>query len=207
MNARTRSDGALTRGDGIALVVLALAGAVIAAWAVVAAVLRTIEVLRNAAVPVLAVFEGTPGLAPIGVDGAEVPVVLEQAIITVPALQPAAVGALVIQQVIGAGAIVTVVVCLLLIAVSVLRGRVFSRRNTALVSTAGIVGLLGVALHPFFGNMGANGAFALLSEGTFDNVVMSVDLGTLLVLAFVSGLLSTVFAVGHRLQRETEGLV
>ena len=207
MNARSRSPRALTLGDGVALVALALAGAVIAVVAVVQAILRIVEVLRNAEVPVLAVFNDTPAVAPIGIDGAELPVVLEQAIVTVPALQPAAVGALVIQQVIGAGAIVAVVVCLLLIAVSVLRGRVFSRRNTALVSTAGIVGLLGVALHPFFGNMGANGAFALLSEGTFDNVVMSVDLGTLLVLAFVSGLLSTVFAVGHRLQRETEGLV
>jgi len=55
--------------------------------------------------------------------------------------------------------------------------------------------------------MAANGAFALVSDRTFDNVVMSVDLSTILLLAFISGLLSTVFAVGHRLQGETEGLV
>lgn len=207
MNARNRPDRTLSRGDGLALVLLAVAGAAIAAWAVVEAVLRIIEALRNTDVPVLAVFNGTPGVAPLGVDGTGVPVLLEQAYVTVPALQPAAVGALVIQQVIGAGAIVTVVVCLLLVAVSGLRGRVFSRRNTVLVSGAGIAALLGVALHPFFGNMAANGAFALLSERTFDNVIISVDISTLLLIAFMSGLLSTVFATGDRLQRDTEGLV
>jgi len=207
MNAQSRSDRALTRGDGIALLLLAIAGAVIAVVAVVQAIVRIVEASRGGELSVLAVFNGTPGTAPIGVNGAELPVLLEQAYVTVPSLQPAALGALIIQQAIGAIAIVAVVACLLLLAVSMLRGRVFSRRNTALVATASITGLLGVALYPFFGNIAANGAFALLSDRTFDNVVMSVDLSTILLLAFISGLLSTVFAVGHRLQGETEGLV
>jgi hypothetical protein len=98
-------------------------------------------------------------------------------------------------------------VCLLLLAWSVLQDRVFSRRNTTLVVTAGITGLLGVAAHPFFGNMAANGAFAELSEGTFDNIVMTIEPAALLFAAFVAALAATVFTVGERLQRDTEGLV
>ena len=55
--------------------------------------------------------------------------------------------------------------------------------------------------------MAANGAFAVLSERTFDNVILSVDPFALILAAFVAALLGTVFAVGERLQRDTEGLV
>jgi hypothetical protein len=75
------------------------------------------------------------------------------------------------------------------------------------VGTAGIVGVLGFAAVPFLGNMGANAAFAQLSDRTFDNVVMSVDLFPYVLGAFVAALAATVFAVGDRLRREAEGLV
>src|SRR5690606_9378722 len=88
-----------------------------------------------------------------------------------------------------------------------MRGRPSSRRNTRLVGTAGIVGVLGFAAVPFFGNMGANAAFAQLSQGTFDNVIMAVDLFPFVLGAFVAALAGTVFAVGDRLRREAEGLV
>ena len=61
---------------------------------------------------------------------------------------------------------------------------------------------------PFLHNMVANGALAWLSERTYDRgLTQQIDLPVLIVIGFVAGLSSTVFAVGDRLQRDTEGLV
>lgn len=197
----------LTTPDAVSLGVFMVAGAAIAVWSIVAAILRIIEVLPGRDVPVLAVFRDTGAQAPIGPGSSQVTVTLEQAWITASELPGASVGALVIQQIVQAGTIVTVVVCLLLLVRGMLRGTMFSRRNTALVTTAGLTALVGFALVPFFGNMGANGAFAAISERTFDNVILSADLMPFIVIAFVAALGSTVFTVGDRVQRETEGLV
>lgn len=197
----------VSKGDRVALMALMIAGLALAVGSLIAAVVRIVEVLSGGAIEVFAEFAGTPALAPIGVDGADVPVALDTAVLTVDNLPVASVGAIVIQQVLMAATVVTVVVCLLLLARGVLQDRVFSRANTRLVTVAGMTALLGAAAYPFFGNMAANGAFAALSERTFDNVLMAIDVSALLVLGFVGALASTVFAVGDRLQRETEGLV
>jgi tetrahydromethanopterin S-methyltransferase subunit E len=47
----------------------------------------------------------------------------------------------------------------------------------------------------------------VLSDRTFDNAILSINPFALILGAFIAALLSTVFAVGERLQRETEGLV
>jgi len=61
---------------------------------------------------------------------------------------------------------------------------------------------------PFFHNMAVNGALALLSDGTYDRAVVgTVDLLSIFGVAFVVALAGTAFAVGDRLQRDTEGLV
>jgi len=203
----TLPDRTIKRGDAVALWIFIAAGVGIALWTVWTAVARIIEVLPNRDVAVAAAFAGTPAEAPIGVDGAPVTVELDRAIITAPELPGASLWAVVIQQVVFVVAVLAVVGCLVWLAQNVSRGRVFSRTNTVLVTTAGFAGLLGCFAVPFFGNMAANGAFAVLSERTFDNVVISVDPFVLILVAFVAALLSTVFGVGERLQRETEGLV
>ena len=195
------------RGDAIALWFFMIAGVGIAMWAAWSAVARIIEVLPNRDVSVLGEFAGTKADAPIGVDGAPIAVELDRALITAPALPIASLWALVIQQVVFAVAVISVVVCLVWLARNVSRNRVFSRTNTVLVTTAGFAGLIGYFAVPFFGNMAANGAFAVLSARTFDNVILSVDPFALILAAFVAALLGTVFAVGERLQRDTEGLV
>ena len=88
-----------------------------------------------------------------------------------------AVGALVIEQLVFAVAVISVVV----LPASgsprnVSRSRVFSRTNTRARRHGGIrrVHRRHFAV-PFFGNMAANGAFAGLSDQTFDNVILSVD--------------------------------
>ena len=197
----------ITRADAVSLWLFMAAGAAIAVWGIAASVLRIIEVAPNRDVSVAAEFAGTPADAPIGPDGASVQVALDQAVLTVPSLPGASWAALIIQQVIGAATIGTVVVCLLLLCWAVMRNQVFSRRNTVLVAVAGFAGLIGFAAVPFFGNMAANGAFARLSDGDFDNVVMSVDPLPLVFLAFIAAMAASVFTVGDRLRRDSEGLV
>jgi hypothetical protein len=208
MSAITSSPArTIKRSDAVGLWIFMAAGVGIAIWAIWTSVARIIEILPNRAVQVMAEFAGTTAEAPIGVDGAPVTVELDRAIITAPSLPAASLWALVIQQVVIVVAVVGMVVCLVWLARNVSRSVVFSRTNTVLVTTAGLTGIVGYFAVPFFGNMAANGAFAVLSERTFDNVILSVELFPLILAAFVAALLSTVFAVGERLQRDTEGLV
>ncbi|RXZ47715.1 hypothetical protein ESP57_14355 [Agromyces fucosus] len=207
MSATTTLAPAVKRSDAVALWAFMAAGVGIAAWAVWSAVARIIEVLPNQDVAVQAEFAGTTADAPIGIDGAPVAIELDSAIITAPSLPAASLAALVIQQLVLAVVVVSVVACLVWLAWNVSRSIVFSRANTLLVTTAGFVGIVGFFAVPFFGNMAANGAFAVLSERTFDNVVISVDLFPLILLTFIAATAATVFGVGERLQRDTEGLV
>lgn len=198
---------AVSRWDVGALALFAVAGLAIIVTTVVGAVIRIVEVLRGTDVPVYAVFDGTPAEAPIGPDGAPVTVTLDAATVIAPTLQPASIGALIVQQVIVMGATTVAVSALIWLALNLVRQRVFSPTNTVLVSVAGFSGLAGVFLSPFFGNMGANGAIALISDRTVDNHSLMVDLGTYVLFCFVVAIACLVFAVGQRLQREQEGLV
>lgn len=207
MQTDTQLEPRLSRADQASMWILLAAGAAIAATTAVFAGIRIAEVLGNHDVEVLGEFAGTLTQAPIGPDGALIEVELDRAVLTVPRLPAAAVGALVLQQLAIVATVWTLVAALGLVTLDAMRGRTFSRRNTRLVGTAGIVSVLGFAAVPFFGNMGANAAFAQLSHGSFDNVLMSVDLFPLVLGAFVAALAGTVFAVGDRLRREAEGLV
>lgn len=197
----------MTRADALAMFALMIAGAVITIWVAVTSIGRIVEALPNRDVPVLGYFSGTPAQAPIGVDGAGVPVELERARFTVEELPLASLWALVLQEALTIATVVVVVGALIWLGLNVTRGQIFSRANTRLVITAGTVGLFGYFAVPFFGNMVANGAFARISERTFDNVIYSIEPLPILLGAFVVGLAGTVFTVGERLQRDTAGLV
>ncbi|MBF0672707.1 MAG: hypothetical protein IR160_08990 [Salinibacterium sp.] len=205
MTGNTRSNH--SRGDVVAMAFFMLMGGVFAIMTLVQCVRRTIDVLAGDGVRVFAEFIGTPADAPIGPGGAARTVELDSAWILPDALPAASVWALVSEQVLIAASVVTVIASLLALLWNVLRGRVFSRANTRLILTAGFAAFLGSALAPFFANMGANGAFAQISDGTFNNVVQSVEVMPLFAVAFLAALGGTVFGVGERLQRETEGLV
>jgi hypothetical protein len=197
----------MSRADAVGLGAFMAAGAAIAVWMGVRAVLRVGEVLSGGAVQVLAEFAGTPAEAPIGADGASVEVLLDRAVLTTAELPIAAAAALVLEQIVLVLSVWTVVATLLWLAANILRGRVFGAANTRLVTTAGLAGIVGVAAVPFFANMGANGAFAQISGGSFDNVIMTADLSSIILVAFIAALATLVFTVGARLQRDTEGLV
>ncbi|HKH09491.1 MAG TPA: hypothetical protein VKA62_11125 [Agromyces sp.] len=196
-----------SRSDTVGIWAFMVAGIAIVAWAFVGAAMRIGQALTAERVPVLGEFAGTPAQAAIGPDGTSVTVELDRAFLLTDELPTASLVSLVLAEIAFALTVAVVVACLVLLSASTLRGRVFSRRNTRLVGTAGTVGLLGAAAVPFFGNMAANGAFARISEGDFDNVIIAVDPMPFVLGAFVVAIIGTAFAVGERLQRDTDGLV
>jgi len=199
--------GTLRRGDIISLWIFIAAGIAVAGTTIFFAAWRIIDVATGGPLSVHAAFSGTTGTAPIGPDGATRDVIVEQALIRPSTLSPAGVGALVIQQVVLAVTVSALVACLLAVTVSVMRGQVFSQRNTRMVAGAGFAGLAAMFGVPFFGNMVANDAFRDISGGSFNNVVMSADLPALILVGFIVAMATTVFSVGDRLQHETDGLV
>lgn len=198
----------LSRGDTIGFTLFLIGGVAIAVSAVVQTIIDLASVLPNRDITLLAPFVATEAQAPLGPGGSPVAVQLDSASVTVASLQPASLAALVISHVLFAVAMVTVVALLLVLCFGILRGRIFSRAHTVLVTTAGLVALAGMYLVPFFHNMAVNGALARVSDGTYDRAVVgTVDVFTIFAVAFVVALAGTVFAVGDRLQRDTEGLV
>lgn len=207
MIARTEGAKVWSRWDAAAMWFYALLGAAFVVWTIVLAVRRIIEVLTAEVVPVPAEFSGTPADAPIGPGGAGVTVELDRAVLLPPELPIASTVALVLEQLVIVASVTVTVGCLLWLTWGVLHGRLFSRRHTALVATATGAALFGFAAAPFFGNMGANGAFAWISERTFDNVIIAVNPVLWFGAAFIGAIVTTAFSVGDRLQRETELLV
>ncbi|QUW17718.1 hypothetical protein [Agrococcus sp. Marseille-Q4369] len=207
MTSTASSSRTLARGDAASLAAFVVAGAAIAVSVAVAGVVRVAELLGGGAVRVPLRFAGTRAEAPIGPGGDPVTIELDRAVVVAAELPIPSLVALVLEQAALVATVLVVVGSLLWLAVSILRGRVFSRRNTALVATAGLTAVIGAALVPLFANMGANGAVAALSGGDFETPVIAVDPFPFVMLAFVGALASTVFSVGARLQRDTEGLV
>ncbi|KQQ62684.1 hypothetical protein [Microbacterium sp. Leaf320] len=198
----------ISRGDTGALIGFCIAGVAIAAYITVFSIIRIVELARGVNVPVLAEFisSKTPVDLPLS-TGDSISVGLDSAVITAPQLPTVAAVPGIMGQIAQILTIVIVIGCLIVLARSVLAGRVFSRRNTALASTAGITGLVGFAAVRFFDNMLANATIAHITDNGVENAVMSVEPFTFVLAAFVLALIGTVFVVGDRLQRDTEGLV
>ncbi|MDN3445057.1 DUF2975 domain-containing protein [Microbacterium sp. APC 3901] len=201
-------DRTLSRGDSGALIGFCIAGVLIAAYITVLSIIRIIELARGVDVPVLVEFisSKTPVDLPL-TNGASIPVGVDSATITAPELPAIAAVPGIIGQIAQILTIIVVIGCLILLARSVLTGRVFSRRNTTLVATAGITGLLGFAAVRFFDNMLANATVATVADNAVDSAVISVEPFTFVLAAFVLALIGTVLSIGDRLQRDTDGLV
>ncbi|WP_314098336.1 hypothetical protein [Microbacterium foliorum] len=198
----------ISLGDRGALIGFCIAGVAIAAYITVFSIIRIIELARGVDVPVLVEFIGskTPVDLPLS-TGDSIAVGLDSAVITAPELPMIAIVPGIIAQIAQILTIVIVIGCLVMLARSVLTGRVFSGRNTVLVATAGVTGLLGFAAVRFFDNMLANATVARITGNGVENAVISVEPFAFVLAAFVFALTSTVFVIGDRLQRDTEGLV
>lgn len=197
----------MSRADAAAMIVFMLAGAGIALTTLISAVVRISEVLSDQQVALFARFWETVVQVQIDPDVTSLPVDLDTGWFTTATVPAVSVVLLVVQQIVLALGVGSVIACLLLVAWSVLRGRVFGRTNTRLVTAAGIAGLLTLAVVPLLGDMAASAAFDEIAAGRLDYVAISVDIFPLILTAFVAALATTVFTVGERLQRDTQGLV
>lgn len=195
----------ISRGDAVAMALFILAGIAIAGWTVWNVVARIVTLAVGRDVQVGVDFVGSPAQAQL--PNGEMSVQLDRASVTVDALGPMGAIPGIIGQVAFAVTIVGVVTCLILLSRNILRGRVFNKVNTRIVMTGGLIGLLGAAASRFFDNMLANAAMAQLTNGPTDTVVISVEPFTFILAAFAVSVVGTVFVIGARLQRETEGLV
>lgn len=197
-----------SRADAVGIVIFMVVGAGILLWTAIGSVGRIMRVLLGEDLPVTARFVDTRVNAPVGPGGAPVPVELDTATLTAGELPGASVVAAILEPSVMLVTVATAIVCLLLLARNILRGRVFSQGNTVLVSVAGITGIVGFSLVPMLSNMVANGAVARMSDSGFENTaVLAVEPFPVVIAAFVFAIVATAFTVGNRLQHETEGLV
>lgn len=197
----------LSRGDRAALWLFSATGAAIGIAVAVAATLRIAQFLRGGAIDVAVELIDQRVPAPLGPGGEEVSVGLDRAILRTE-LPAASTAAGIIAQVVLTATFVTVILCLILLSRRLVAGSVFGRISTRLVTTAGMTGLIGAAAVQFFDNMVANGAVARVSDGDYaENAILSIAPFPFIVAAFAVALICSVFAIGDRLQRDTEGLV
>lgn len=200
-----QAERTLSRGDSVSLALFVIAGVAIAVWTVWNVAVRIAELVGGGPLQVLVEFVDTRADAKVG--GTTLPVELDRAVIIVEGLDAIAVVAGVLGQIAFGVTIVVVVACLIALSRNILRGRVFGKANTRLVAVGGIVGLVGAAASHFFDNMLANAAMAHTIDDPFDTAVITVEPFTFVLAAFALAVVGSVFVVGDRLQRETEGLV
>lgn len=206
--------GQLSRGDRWSIVAFAIAGLVIAAGIVAQTTARIVELARGIDVPVAVDFLDTTVDVALTDGSDSVPVRLDGGVLTAPQLSPIATVPGILGQIVLVLTVLTVIGCLLLLARSILRGQIFSRRNTVLATLAGATGLLGSAAARFFDNMLANATVSQVTDNRLDTAVLTVEPLTWVLAAFAIAVIGTAFSVGERLQRdnaslekETEGLV
>ena len=196
-----------SRGDRWALIAFVAAGIALVVATVVFAVRQILSLVSSGPITVPVTFGDFEAPLTYGGAGASLPVAVDTGTITV--IEPTA--ALVVPGILGV--IVTVILtaavvaCLVGLSISLLRGTIFSKRNTLLVSTAGITALIGVALQKVLEVMQSNAALHLATGGEYDAVAVFVAPGSYLIAAFAIAMICTVFVIGERMQRDQDGLV
>ncbi|MEO8528988.1 MAG: hypothetical protein ABI435_07910 [Pseudolysinimonas sp.] len=192
--------------DRTALQITIVLGAAAIVFTVVRAILRLLEIVPNRNVPVLASFADTPATMPIGPGGAPVVVGAQQVVLYVSDMPPITLWSLVLCEVVYALAAVATVVLVCLVIRNIIGGRAFAAETVGLVGAAMFVVLGGWLLTWLFTTMGANGGASALAGEPGLNTNTPVD--PIVPFAIASlGALAAAFQIGHKLQREAEGLV
>jgi hypothetical protein len=195
-----------SKSDSAALWLTILLGAGAAAFTLVRAVLRILEIVPNRDVPVPASFADTPATMPIGPGGAEVEVGAERVVLSVSDMPPITLWSLILAEAVYAVVAVTTIVLIALVIRNLVRGRAFSANTVGLIGTATLVVGVGWVLTWLFTTMGANGGASALAGERGLNTNPPID--PIVIFAIASmGALTAAFQIGHKLQRETEGLV
>jgi len=196
----------LSRSDRIGMyltVAICVIAAVFLSWSVIQ---RVAEVAPGTDIPVLVPFMDETAPLPIGPDGAPVEVEVDQAVVTVSDPAPATFFALIAEPVVVGLTTLGGILLLCLFCINLARGRAFSSSTVRIVFTAAGVLIVGWVLGSLFRTMGVNGTLAAVSDGSYEAMLLEFDFAPLfgtLALAAVGA----AFQIGHKLQRETEGLV
>ena len=196
----------LSRSDRIGMyltVAICVIAAVVVSWVVIQ---RIAEVAPGTDIPVLVPFMGETAPLPIGPGGEPIDVEVDQAVVTVSDPAPATFFALIAQPVVVGLTTLGGILLLCLFCINLARGRAFSSSTVRIVFTAAGVLIVGWVLGSLFRTMGVNGTLAAVSDGSYEAMLLEFDFAPLfgtLALAAVGA----AFQIGHKLQRETEGLV
>lgn len=196
-----------SRADRVGLTIFIIAGFALTALSAVLSIGRIIHLLGPSPKEIPVQFLDMPVEIPVGDNGEVLTATLEIAHIEVTELPLASLIAGVAGPLATTLVTASVAIGCIALAISIMRGCIFSRRNTRLVAVTGGIGLLGFAFARLCDTMLANGAVAWATDRALDNAVFTVAPAPFLLAAFVLALLTTMFTVGERLQRETEGLV
>jgi hypothetical protein len=197
---------ALSRSDRVGMYATVVLGAIGAAVTVWMTITRLVEVLPGRDIPVLVPFVGETATLPIGPGGAEVPVEVDQAIVTVADPAAATHFALVAQPIVTGLAILAGILLLCLFCVNLARGRAFAASTVRILFAGTGVLLGGWVLGSLFQTMAVNGTLSAVSDYQYDGVLFQTDF-TAAFGVLVLGAIGAASQIGHRLQRETEGLV
>lgn len=179
---------------------------VLACGVVVDAVLQLSQIIPNADVPVTVRLPDEAATLPLGPGGSGVDVSVDRAILSLSGLPPAPYAALIAEVSIHALSLLGALACAAFVVLNLARGRAFTRDNTVLlVVMAGAIGLDLVA-GSFLRSYITAAATAQISDGAYVAPNEPMDF-LKLFLFFGLGAVARAFAVGERLQRDTEGLV
>lgn len=196
----------LKKSDRIHLYLSVVLVVVAAGLAIVAAVLRVIEIGGGTDVPVKVPLDGETAMLPLGPDGALVEASVDAATVVVPDPAPATLFALYAQPIWMALAVTAGMVIAALFFLRLARGHAFSKGTAALAYGGGAVILVGWVGSTILTNMTTNGALSAISDYTYDAVRFESGLAPALAALVVAGI-GAALDIGERLQRETEGLV
>ncbi len=202
----TTTPTTLSRADRTGMYATITLGAVGAAATVWAMIARLADVLSGSGIPVLVPFVRETAELPIGPDGSAVPVSVDQAIVTVDDPAPATFFALVAEPLVTGLAILAGIVLLCLFCFNLARRRAFARSTVRIIFLGTGVLLVGWVLSSLFRTMGVNGTLAAVSNGSYDGVLFQTDFAAAFAVLAL-GAIGAAFQLGHRLQRDAEGLV
>lgn len=195
-----------SRNDAAALWVAIVLGAGAAVWTVVQAVQRIVEIAPNRDVPVPAAFADSTATMPVGPGGAEVEVVPAQVVLSVSDMPAITLWSLILAEVVYAVAVVAIIALACLIIRNIIRGHAFATSTVRYIGGVTLAVGLGWILSWLFTTMGANGGAAALAGERPVNTPFVIE--PVVVFAIASlGALTAAFQIGHKLQREQEGLV
>lgn len=131
---------------------------------------------------------------------------LDRAIIPMSDLAPLPYAAFITSVVVHVLCLLVVLVCVGLFALNLSRGTAFNRHNTKLLTTTGVLVGVGYALPLLLDRFATLRALDALGEGRFQTAAEEFDVLPLVVI-FGIGAIASAFALGERLQRDTDGLV